>query len=51
MQRLGKHTSITREELLRNGVFFEYDPWLYNEGPRQAEIELRKSLVTAVEND
>jgi hypothetical protein len=49
MQRRGKHTSTTIEELLGNGVFCSIR--LYNEGPRPAELELSKSLETAVEDD
>jgi hypothetical protein len=41
MQRRGKHTSITIEELLGNGVSVGADPRLYNEDPRPAEIIIK----------
>jgi hypothetical protein len=52
MQRRGKHTSITIEVLLGNGVFCLGRPdAIYNEDPRSAEIKLMECLETAVEND
>jgi hypothetical protein len=47
MQRRGKYTSITIEELLGNGV----NCWGRPEDPRQAETELMQSLEAAVEDD
>jgi hypothetical protein len=47
MQLRGKHTSVTVEELLGNGVHC----WGRPEDPSPAEIELKESLETAVEDD
>jgi hypothetical protein len=41
MQRRGKHTSITTEELLGNCVLRGSSPKLYNEDLRQIESEPR----------
>jgi hypothetical protein len=51
MQRRGKHTSITIEELLGNGVYVAAAPWLYNDDLRRLRIELRESPEAAVEDD
>jgi hypothetical protein len=51
VQRGGKHTSVTIEELLGNGVFRGADRRLYNEDLRQLRGELRESLETPVEDD
>jgi hypothetical protein len=51
MQWRGKHTAITIEELLGNGVFCESAPSLYNEDLRQLRRELCEVLELAVEDD
>jgi hypothetical protein len=51
MQRPDKHTSITIEKLLGNGVFCWDRPEAIYRGPQAAEIKLRESLETAVEDD
>jgi hypothetical protein len=49
VQRRAKHTSVTIEELLENGVFCGSAPKLCNEDLRQLELELRESLEMVVE--
>jgi hypothetical protein len=51
MQRRSKHASITKEELLGNGVFCWGRPRLYNEDLSQLRGELRESLETSLEDD
>jgi hypothetical protein len=51
MQRRGKHTSITIEELLGNGDSVVINRRLYDEDTRPAETELKKSPGTGVEDD
>jgi hypothetical protein len=51
MQRLGKHISVTTEELLGNDVFCWIRPGFFNEDQRPAECELKESLEKAVEDD
>jgi hypothetical protein len=50
MQRLGKYTSVTIEELLGNGVFCGSAPTLYNEDYRLARIRI-ESLWRWQSND
>jgi hypothetical protein len=50
MQRRGKHTYVTMEELLANGVFCwirVYITWIRG----QLELELREYPQTAVQDD
>jgi hypothetical protein len=51
MQRRGKHTSITVQELIGHGVFCWAGPEAIWRGSQAAGIELRESLETAVEDD
>jgi hypothetical protein len=51
MHRRVKHTSITIDELLGNGVFYWGNLRLYNEEPRPTEAKLREPLEILLKDD